>query len=434
MLEGAKISTAGWNSAKPKIIEFYGHEGEDFRHFKTVLETFFSLNGITQDQRRVVILRTQLRRAAATFFDNDYKKKGLSIDHISYQDAISNLEDHYITEKLVQSYELAFSEMSQATFESPTEFLSRLYEAAELAEIYEDKFVHSRFRAGLLPEIKTFCRGQSAGPFAEWVKHSTGWWNAHSTQTINLVDNPFVPSTRSYLTTDTSRNALLIKNDRLLSQKDLDSDGNVVFKTKPLVENFESPTIAALTAKLDALDLKQLVLSSDNRTRTSNDSSLKRDVAESFKSDKSVRSLVKSIVQEIMEDDYARDRENGFKRYGKKQISTYQGSNPKRRPHFQDDMYYDNDNYNPGEGYYKSYNNRNNYDGQDRYYQNGNTDFKDRKFNNYSNNNAVPDNNNNQGRYNQGRNNYQNGEGNMNSGRPNNYNRNQYQPNNSSKN
>lgn len=406
VLEGTtNFSATGWTPNKPKIIEFYGHEGEDFRHFKTVLETFFSLTGLTQDQRRVAILRTQLRRAAATFFDNSLKKKGLTITHVTYKDAMKLLEEQYITSRLIQNYELAFNEMTQATGESPREFLSRLYEAADLAEIEEEKFIHSRFRAGLSLEIKTFCREQSASSFEEWVKHATGWWNAHSKQSIRLVDNPFIPSTQNYLTADNSREALLIKNNRNLSLKNLDSDDNAFDKNLSNVNNFESPTIAKLTAKLEALDLKQLITSEDSRKHTSNNSLLKDDVTNLFESNKSIRSLVKNIVQELMVEDYAKDKSDSYNRYGKKPYNNYRSFN-RRRPYYQDEMYYDNDHYNPGEGYYRP--NRNNYREQKEQHNNGYAD--NTQGNNHDNSYNID----NQGHTYQNRNNYTNGYSNNN--------------------
>ncbi|CEP07580.1 hypothetical protein [Parasitella parasitica] len=46
------IESNRWGSyGKPKIIEFYGFEGEDFRHFLHLLESFYALNGITHDAR-----------------------------------------------------------------------------------------------------------------------------------------------------------------------------------------------------------------------------------------------------------------------------------------------------------------------------------------------------------------------------------------------
>jgi hypothetical protein len=55
--------------------------------------------------------------------------------------------------------------------ESPSEFLSRLYEAAELANITDERFIYSRFRLGLLNEIKIFCKELSAVNFQDWIKH-----------------------------------------------------------------------------------------------------------------------------------------------------------------------------------------------------------------------------------------------------------------------
>jgi hypothetical protein len=63
------------NSGKPKIIEFYGFEGEDFCHFLHLLKSFFALSGITNDIRKVSILRAQLRRVAAVFLTTYLKKK-----------------------------------------------------------------------------------------------------------------------------------------------------------------------------------------------------------------------------------------------------------------------------------------------------------------------------------------------------------------------
>ncbi|KAG0901524.1 hypothetical protein G6F33_013011 [Rhizopus arrhizus] len=49
---------------RPKLIEFYGYEGEDFRHFQEILESFLAISNTNTDARRLVILKSQLRRAA----------------------------------------------------------------------------------------------------------------------------------------------------------------------------------------------------------------------------------------------------------------------------------------------------------------------------------------------------------------------------------
>ncbi|KAG1435047.1 hypothetical protein G6F56_014101 [Rhizopus delemar] len=72
------------------------------------------------------------------------------------------LRKHYITAELIQSYELEFNEMYQGEQEHSQIFLSSLREAADLANITSEAVVESRFRAGLLKEIKQFCIQSSA--------------------------------------------------------------------------------------------------------------------------------------------------------------------------------------------------------------------------------------------------------------------------------
>ena len=161
---------------RPRLIEFHGYEGEDFRHFKHTLNTFFSICGINTGARKLTILVSQLRRAAATFYSRHLKtvkaKNPGAI--LNYEDVINVLQEKYITPALVQRFELAFNDMIQGQNESPQLFLSRLYEAAELAEIDNDNMIHSRFRAGHLRPIRVFCIECSSKTFYDWVNHANG--------------------------------------------------------------------------------------------------------------------------------------------------------------------------------------------------------------------------------------------------------------------
>ncbi|KAG1127157.1 hypothetical protein G6F38_013700 [Rhizopus arrhizus] len=69
------------------------------------------------------------------------------------------LKKHYITPELIQSYEIEFNDMCQGTQEHPQIFLSRLREAADLANISNEAVIESRFKAGL----HTWYRGPYAG-------------------------------------------------------------------------------------------------------------------------------------------------------------------------------------------------------------------------------------------------------------------------------
>ena len=64
--------------------------------------------------------------------------------------------------------------MYQGEQEHPQIFLSRLREAADLANITSEAVVESRFRAGLLKEIKQFCIQSSARQFKDWINHANG--------------------------------------------------------------------------------------------------------------------------------------------------------------------------------------------------------------------------------------------------------------------
>ncbi|KAI8326699.1 hypothetical protein EDC96DRAFT_550158 [Choanephora cucurbitarum] len=189
-------SNLPYQGFRPRLIEFHGFEGEDFRHFKHTLETFFSIMGINSSSRKLTIMVSQLRRAASTFYSRFLKTQKANDPNFtpSYEEVMDILQDKYITPALVQRFELAFNDLVQGQDESPQLFLARLYEAAELAEIDDENMIHSRFRAGLLRPIRVFCIQSSSKTFEDWLTHADGWWNAHKPINVNLVDNPFVAS------------------------------------------------------------------------------------------------------------------------------------------------------------------------------------------------------------------------------------------------
>lgn len=175
---------------RPRLIEFYGYEGEDFRHFQEILDSYLAITNTLSDDRKLIVLKSQLRRAAKIYFEKEILKR---IPNVTYDKAIELLKQHYITPELIQSYELEFNEMFQGEQEHPQIFLARLREAADLANITSEAVIESRFRVGLLKEIKQFCIQSSAHTFQEWINHADGWWNANRPRKIAMVDNPFIP-------------------------------------------------------------------------------------------------------------------------------------------------------------------------------------------------------------------------------------------------
>lgn len=154
-----------------------------------ILEAYFAINNI-HDNRKLTILKAQLEGPAKIHFEKDVFKK---TPDLKYDQAIEHLKNHYITPELIQKYELEFSDMQQGEQENPRIFLSRLQAAAELANIDNEAIIESRFRTGLIREVKLFCIQSSSKTLKDWMTHAEGWWNANRPRKIAMVDNPFIP-------------------------------------------------------------------------------------------------------------------------------------------------------------------------------------------------------------------------------------------------
>ncbi|KAG1439395.1 hypothetical protein G6F56_012313 [Rhizopus delemar] len=119
--------------------------------------------------------------------------------------------------------------MQQGNQEHPQIFLARLREAADLANISNEAIIESRFRAGLLREIKQFCIQSSSRAFKDWTNHADGWWNANRPRKIAMVDNPFIPRNIN--------NALIYNDDNVYNERHDVSNHNV-----EIVDTDERPT------------------------------------------------------------------------------------------------------------------------------------------------------------------------------------------------
>ncbi|KAG0741182.1 hypothetical protein G6F60_014486 [Rhizopus arrhizus] len=124
---------------RPRLIEFYGYEGEDFRHFQETLDSYLAITNTHSDARKLIVLKSQLRRAAKVYFERTILKEQ---PDIGYEQAVEKLKKHYITPELIQTYELEFNEMFQGEQEHPQIFLARLREAADLADIDSEELSH----------------------------------------------------------------------------------------------------------------------------------------------------------------------------------------------------------------------------------------------------------------------------------------------------
>ncbi|CEP10708.1 hypothetical protein, partial, partial [Parasitella parasitica] len=192
--------------------------------------------------------------------------------------------------------------MTQSNGESPSEFLSRLYEGADLANISDEKFIFSKFKTGLLIDIKVFCKEMYALNFQEWIKHSNAWWNAHSVKTIHLVDNPFNSANISNPNGNNGKNLNLktVNSEEMAPSKDVFIKPNPKL-AKEAYASPMSPSIANLTAKMEALELHSLIPNTGEKGQI--DSSVIRGNAiKSLIADKEFKSFIKNIIQETYDE------------------------------------------------------------------------------------------------------------------------------------
>jgi hypothetical protein len=373
-----------YHGYRPKLIDFHGYEGEDFRNFKNILENYFSITNVAPtNPRRLSLLNTQLRRSAATFLTR-FTRLQPEGSTVTYDMAMDALQQKYITPELIQRYELAFNDMVQGEKESPQIFLSRLYEAAELAEIDDDNMIHSRFRAGLQREIRLFCIQCSSKSFNDWVTHADGWWNANKPIGVSLVDNPFVAADEMSAPTNSDAyvNSMVSRVNQLYG--DLMAKRNVKDKTslkvdsegrkRGLVNNSNDPTMDQLAEKLKALELHHLAEMDPKEinqiTHLSPDCNPGMSEAE-------LVNIIKRTIKEELKNSAKSSNSNSSNApapnnfiYPNQGYDNNRFSNNRRRNDYpnrnynQREDHFDNDSMNPPVGYYpnrRPYNNNNNY-------------------------------------------------------------------------
>ncbi|KAG2210151.1 hypothetical protein INT45_004429 [Circinella minor] len=129
-------------SYKPKLIDFCRYEGEDFRHFRDTLESYFAIANIKDSERQASILNAQVKKYARTFLQSKVRK-----NHAiggKYTELIKLLEEEYVTPDVIEYYKDAFEQIIQG----------RIQQAADLAELVGkqgEALIEAKFKSGLLP-------------------------------------------------------------------------------------------------------------------------------------------------------------------------------------------------------------------------------------------------------------------------------------------
>ncbi|KAJ8651463.1 hypothetical protein O0I10_012981 [Lichtheimia ornata] len=167
-------------------LSFSGLEHENFRHFRRDLESFILINGIDTNHRRVNVLQAVLRGKALAYFERVIKPK-YKVEtpdetdirfSVSYFDALEDLQDHYVTEYDILRFRNRFETSTQRNNESPRSFLGRLRELAYEANVTDEILIKSRFKSGLLPEIKRHCILLQAITHEQVFNTAEGYWEA----------------------------------------------------------------------------------------------------------------------------------------------------------------------------------------------------------------------------------------------------------------
>ncbi|KAI9244688.1 hypothetical protein BDA99DRAFT_543927 [Phascolomyces articulosus] len=135
-------------SYKPRLIDFCGYEGEDFRYFRDTLDSFFALHNTRNTARQASIINAQVKKYARIFLQG--KIRATPSIGTKYDELIKLLEEEYD----------AFEQLTQGEDEPPRMFLGRIQQAADLAEINSrggEALIQAKFKSGLLPRIKKHC-------------------------------------------------------------------------------------------------------------------------------------------------------------------------------------------------------------------------------------------------------------------------------------
>ena len=241
-------------SYKPRLIDFCGYEGEDFRHFRDTLESYFAITNQKNAARKASILNAQVRKYARIFLQGKIRATpALGVD---YDELIKLLEEEYVTADVIEYYKDAFDQLLQGEDELPRMFLGRIQQAADLAELSNkagEALIEAKFKSGLLPRIKKHCYMMGAKSFNDYKQFAYGFWRGQHGVTLYPQDNPFIPQkaeeripTAWVNRNDPSKETIKKARSRAFHPPDLNTKSGS-----------DSPSIDILTKQMQNLELYQ---------------------------------------------------------------------------------------------------------------------------------------------------------------------------------
>lgn len=383
---------------KPKLIEFHGSEGEDFRPFVDMLNNYFRLTKITNDERKVDILTNQLAKTAKTYFEYVLGSEEYGSE-ITYDGAIDILRDYFVTPGLINKYINEFHELKQRVDEHPKVFLARLREHAKLAEFENaETQVRTRFMLGLLPQIKEVCVVNAVKTFQDYADKAEGWWSAKMLRTPETDNHSFNvrDSGSPYRSTslEKDRNGLSFPKTR----KELNVADVNAFIGHANDQYRQQPNIAQMIEQLQALELYQLEHGRDG---------VPTQLKPLPEVDSDMRIMFRQFLQEELKHMRIPEYTNNGGNYKNNSSRNRNNNNYNGYNNYNGNNSYNN-NYNNGYNNYNGNNNQgyNNHQGNNGSY--GNNNQPGYYPNNDSYNQNGPRNSNNNGNYNGNRNNNNN--------------------------
>ncbi|KAG2209643.1 hypothetical protein INT45_002643, partial [Circinella minor] len=353
-------------SYKPRLIDFNGYEGEDFRHFQDTLESYFALADVKSDERKAKILLTQVKRYARTFLYNEIEGKNQLLTN--YAGLIKLLKNEYITTDVIEYYKDAFEQITQGDDEPPRMFLGRIQQAADLAELGDQGkgLIQAKFKSGLLPQIKKHCYTMGAQTYDEYKQYAYGYWRGNHGTTLYPQDNPFIPKKAEDRIPRNWHNSYPPPPKSVLK-----TAKQYAFHSPDLNKEPDSP-VDSLTRKMENLELYQ----HESPPYSNNYPSRNEDSLESI-----IRRLIQEETQKYT--GYRQNRQNQYNNRGRNNNynNNYNGSNNYSR----------NQNKKPSYSYQPRYNRQENKN-TDTYHntvrnQNQNRNYTPQRINNIGDNN-----------------------------------------------
>ncbi|KAI7848511.1 hypothetical protein BDC45DRAFT_574764 [Circinella umbellata] len=136
----------------PPELTFRGYEHENFRMFRREFTSYILITGAQTESRRLEILQGVLQGPALTYYVTE----------------IYHIYKNYEMKKVPH----------QPYNESPRSYLGRLRQAAHEADIKDEEHIESRFKTGLLPEIRKHCMRMCVMSHKDVLRKAEGYWNA----------------------------------------------------------------------------------------------------------------------------------------------------------------------------------------------------------------------------------------------------------------